>query len=228
MRRHSRTTSLFALVLAACVPVLPAHADATEVGKGGTTIDLGARGRVSTIEIKNATGEDASDVTLVVLDADGALIEEIDIDGSADHVDDDGDGKLGRGEDDHSVDPPAATAKAIIIGGGTIEDGDEREVVVVFDKPLPEGSRLKVLLSKEILGRHADMYEEPEADATSQRADPVGLGPGAAQVATGVLNVGDAPIERLELRRRGSPAPRSTGTASSSSRATTRRCRSRS
>jgi len=205
MRRHCRTTPLLALALAAWVPAPPAHADATEVGKAGATINLGARGRVTTIEIKNTTGEVASDVTLVILDAKGALIEEIDINGAVDAADDGGNGKLEVGEDDNTVDPPAATAKSIIIGG-TIAKDAEREIVVTFDKPLPRGSRLKILLSKEILGRHADMYEEAEADATSQRAEPVGLGPGAAQAATGVLNVGDAPIERLELRRRGSPA----------------------
>jgi|GEM_PF-4725423 len=205
MRRLGLAISSLSFVSAICVPVLPTHADATEVGKDGTTIDLGARGRVTTIEVKNDTGETASDVTLVLLDAGGALIDEVDISGALDDVDDDGNGKLEPGEDDHAVDPPASSAKAII-KEGRIADGATRGIVVVFDKALPEGSRLKILLSKEILGRHADMYTESDVDAASGRAGRVPLGPGAAQAATGVLNVGDAPIAKLELLRRGSPA----------------------
>src|SRR5690606_12188618 len=99
-------------------------------------------------------------------------------------------------ETDTCTETPKSVVKSILTEG-QFEDGSEHEVIVEFNAATPAGAVLRVKFSKEIAGKHYDMLSIAPLDPAGEGRALVTVG--AAQVATGVVNVGTSEIGGLQF-----------------------------
>ena len=178
-----------------------ALAEPTGVPRGGSTIDKIDGSRRIVLELRNDTGQDAQDVTVVLQDASGVDIEVVDILGTdKDFVDDNDSGTIEeRTENDTSPPNNSTVVKSILTGDegadAVIADGEARQVVVVFDARPPADATLLVKFSTEIDGVHYDMLSaaplEPEGEAV------VSVDAGARHIAPGLIQPSGAAMTEV-------------------------------
>lgn len=134
------------------------------IGRGGAWVGLPASGGLTevTIKLKNATEEAVSDV-YIIMQNDTIPITGVDIleaPGDADDhdvVDDDGDGVEDADETDTLDSSPGKTCRAMLKDGRRIAPGEEIEVGITFQKPIPPASTMYLYFSKKIKNRHYTM-----------------------------------------------------------------------
>ena len=178
---------------------LAASALATDVPKGGAVIDLGAGGSSVEIDLKNKTGEDAEDITIVAFRDDGLAppnITGVDItknggEAEGDDVfDDDGDNMEDAGETNTTDDDGTSTnlGKSMIKKGkNPIKKDATADVNVEFDRPLREGDKVRVKFSNQGADdKHRDLCAIAPVDPSGMGWAEQTLGSSAWQ--TGVLN----------------------------------------
>ncbi|MCC7387694.1 MAG: hypothetical protein IT431_02900 [Phycisphaerales bacterium] len=178
----------------------------TDVPRGGAVITPGAGSSQVVVEVKNKTGKDAYDISVSIFRDDGGAVPDItgqDIvqnDGQAeddDHVDDDGDGKLGAGETDSTDGSPGKTCKSIMDDSGAVENGKVAKVTIDFNGPIPEGAKIRIKFSERIGDKHYDMCM-----ATPMNDGGVAFGiveTGPAQMGFEVVNLGSASLDHLSI-----------------------------
>lgn len=169
--------------------------DATEVPRGGAEICTDAGSGQVVLKLKNTTGEAAEDVTISVINKEGNAvpnITEVDVLGTdKDHVDDNGDGDLGTGDDadsneaDTTDSSPGATCKSIL-SGATVAKNGTVDVTVKLSDNLPAGTCFRVKFSTKIGDTHYDLCSllplDPGAPFVATTLDY-----GAAQVAPALV-----------------------------------------
>ncbi len=120
----------------------------TDVGPGGTVIDHGAGSKQITLRLKNTTGFEASDITLVIHDGwPTPDIETVDVEGHEGRVDDNEDGFLTDDEDDNSPKFGKSLAKTILVDS-TIANNGIVEVDITLGHNTNAGTKITVKFSK--------------------------------------------------------------------------------
>lgn len=152
--RSTKTILPSFLLLALAAPA----AWATDVPRGGTTIDIGPGSKNQVLTLKNTTGEKGCDLTLTVFGAGAPNIEEVDVLGAgSDTVDDDNDGALGGANENDTTDSSPDTTCRTIFNGFKVNNNGTISVTVQFSANLPATAKLKVRFSTEIAGKHWDL-----------------------------------------------------------------------
>jgi len=145
------------LVLTLLYPASGAFA--TDVPRGGVTIDVGAGGNLLQYELKNTTGKMATDVTVTVFNGAVPNITGLDNPNQAqgDHVDDNNDGDDGdSGETDQTDATPDTTCR-MIFKTYTLPDTVSMTLNITLSGNTPAGTKLKVRFSHEDSGKHWDL-----------------------------------------------------------------------
>jgi hypothetical protein len=166
----SRLTTALVL-LAGTIAVATAHADPVKVVRNGTTTTLKTGAKQKVITVKNDTGCVASDVCVTIVGKESQEkydIAGIDIDGTFDNVDDDGDGKPDLGELDNDDSSPGNTCRSIINSESKYVKhcdekqppdncDDEVDLLITFDKDLTEDVEIIVHFSKVVGIVHGEL-----------------------------------------------------------------------
>lgn len=160
----------------------------TDVGRGGTEIDVGAGSNLITLNLRNTTGVKAEDITIAIYGVDGVPnIQTVDVLGTTkDKVDDNGDGDLDATETDNNADP-AATVVKTILDGGSVNNGNAINVNVTLSGNTPAGTKIRVKFSNKLGDKHWDLMAV--ADFGSDNFEfflPVD--PGAPQMVTTLVH----------------------------------------
>ncbi len=202
-RGAARTpAAMMAIAGALLAGAVPAWGQATEVGRFKVVKDIGGGKPNISIKLKNVCGEDAYDVTLSLEDAGDVKIKCIDIHGTLDDgVDDNGNGKLDKGEEaDTCAETPSTVVTSLLGGTAKIENDEEREISIEFTGETPKDAKLRVKFSKvKDDGVHEDMVSFVPLDPADPTGGSLDVTTGTGRLSTGVINVGDQSIDSVQF-----------------------------
>ncbi len=157
MTRHTKNALPRLLTVGLLAALAGAAQGQTDVGRGGTEIDVGAGSNLITLNLRNTTGVRAEDITIAIYGPDVPNIQTVDVLGTTkDKVDDNGNGELDAGEDDNNADPAGLVVKTIL-DGASVANGSTVDVNITLSGNTPAGTKLKVKFSNEKNGKHWDL-----------------------------------------------------------------------